>query len=448
MASDAPVLYFHQRYILNQGVTELMKRSFYSLFVVCMLATGLISCQAKPSAAVHKASVNTGIVSTNSADNGYRLEIQNSDPTLSTYRANAQQEFAIAYPQLVTRWAANPNTAPRVVTLTFVKNLGAAAETSSDLIQVDLDYAHTNPYDPGVLTHELTHVVQGYPTYVVWLTEAIANYSSQLYGPRREEVFRSASKFLPNTTYLSDPYDTGSRFLFWLAQNKRHDIVDRLNRILQANTYTPTVFVQLTGKTLDQLWAQYQASGGNVFTIQHKSPQQIYQSVMALTPALTTPITRTDAANWQIYQGSHSRCGFQGSSYNASDATTNTFLPCSGLHTAGHNFAYQADMTILRGDGGGIIGRGVGDKGLRFRVGSDGTYDLANGQTTLVPWNRSSAIKQGKQTNTLLMVVEDRAIYLYVNGQYLGNANDTATGGGYFGFMAVDFGDITSVNYK
>jgi hypothetical protein len=102
----------------------------------------------------------------------------------------------------------------------------------------------------------------------------------------------------------------------------------------------------------------------------------------------------------------------------------------------------------MQGDSGSLIGRGVGTNGLRFRVGSDGTFDLANGQTTLIPWTSSSAIKQGRQTNTLLMAVEDRAIYLYVNGQYPGHASDTFTGGGYFGFMAVDFGNATSVNYQ
>ena len=46
------------------------------------------------------------------------------------------------------------------------------------------------------------------------------------------------------------------------------------------------------------------------------------------------------------------------------------------------------------------------------------------------------------------MAVEDRDIYLYVNGQYLGHASDTLTGGGYFGFMAVNFGNSTSVSYR
>lgn len=394
---------------------------------------------------------NAALVVPASAGPGYSLEIQNSDQSLSTYDANAQQEFALAYPQLVTRWSANPATAPRVVTLRFVKNLGnAAAETFSDqhLIEVDLDYAHANPYDPGVLTHELTHVVQGYPTYVPWLTEAIANYSSQLYGPRREDVDRSAAKFLPNTTYLSDPYDTGARFLFWLSQNRRHDIVDRLNRLLQTGSYTPDSFVQLTGETLDKLWGEYQAAGGQVFTIQNKTPQQIYQSVMALTPDLTTPITSTDTAAWEVAQRDNYGCGFQNGTYVAHIATTNMFLPCAGQNIAGHNFAYQVDMTITQGDSGGIIGRGVGTNGLRFRAGSDGTFDLANGQSTLVPWTSSSAIKPRGQANTLLMVVEDKDIYLYINGQYLAHASDTFTGGGYFGFMAVDFGNVTSVNYQ
>jgi hypothetical protein len=410
-----------------------------------IVIAGFISfwVQQSGSAPAHAASVTTGTAKS------YRLEIQNGDASLRTYIANAQEEFAIVYPQLVTRWAADPNTASDVVTLRFVKNLGNPAETlAGNLIEVDLDYAHANPYDPGVLTHELTHVVQSYHVNGGWLTEAIANYSSQLYGPRREDVYRSAAKYIPNTTYLTDPYDTGARFLFWLSQNKRHDIVDQLNRILQAGNYTPNSFVQLTGETLDQLWAEYQASGGTVFTLQNKTPEQIYQGVTALTPDLTTSITPADAANWEVKQGNNYGCGFQSGSYSVSMATTDMFLPCAGLNTAGHNFAFQTDMTIAQGDSGGIIGRGVGTNGLRFRVGSDGTFDLVNGQSTLIPGTSSPAIKQGKQTNTLLMAVEDKDVYLYVNGQYLGHASDTFTGGGYFGFMAVDFGNPTSVTYQ
>lgn len=423
-----------------------MKKTFQALFVIMIVIAGLISfwIQQSRSAPAHAASVTTGTAK------NYRLEIQDSDATLNTYIANAQEEFSIVYPQLVTRWAANPNTAPDVVTLQFVKNLGAAAEAfpAQHLIKVDLDYAHANPYDPGVLTHELTHIMQNYHINGGWLTESIANYSSQLYGPRREDVFRSAAKYIPNTTYLTNSYDTGARFLFWLSQNKRHDIVDQLNRILQAGNYTPDSFVRLTGKTLDQLWAEYQASGDAVFTLQNKTPQQIYQGVTALTPDLTSPITPADAANWEVQQGNNSSCGFQNGSYTASMATTDMFLPCSALNTAGHNFAYQANMTIVQGDSGGIIGRGVGTNGLRFRVGSDGTFDLVNGQSTLIPNTSSTSIKQGHQTNTLLMAVEDQNVYLYVNGQYLGHASDTVTGGGYFGFMAVDFGNSTSVTYQ
>lgn len=422
-----------------------MKRSFKALCILLILVAGFVFFwEQTGSAQMHSSSISI------STEKDYRLEVQNGDPSLSTYSANAQEEFAQVYPQLVMRWAANPNTAPHVVTLRFVKNLGNAAEAlwTQHLIDVDLDYARATPYDPGVLTHELTHIVQGYPTYVPWLTEAIANYSSQLYGPRREEVYRSAAKSIPSTTYLTNPYDTGARFLFWLAQNKRHKIVDRLNRILQTGNYTPKSFVQLTGETLDQLWMEYKASGGNVFTLQNKTPQQIFQSVTALTPDLATPITTANAADWQEMQGKNYSCGLKGGSYTVSITMKNTFLPCVRSNTVGHNFAYQMDMTITQGDGGGIIGRGVGTNGLRFRVSTDGTFDLVNGQTTLIPSTSSSAIKQGRQTNTLLMAVEDRDIYLYINGQYLGYANDTFTGGGYFGLMAVDFGNATSVNYQ
>jgi hypothetical protein len=380
----------------------------------------------------------------------YQLEIRDSDANVSAYSENAKKEFASVYPQLVARWSANPATAPRVVTLQYVKNLENAAAVAlwdQHLIQVDFNYARDNSYDPGVVTHELTHIVQAYPISS-WLTEAIANYSSQLYGPRREDVHRSAASYIPDSTYLSNPYDTGARFLFWIAQNERADIVDQLNRKMQDGSYTSDSFGQLTGKTLDQLWAAYKAASGNVFTIQNKTPQQIYQSVRTLTPALKTSITAADTASWAVTQDDAGSCGFRDGAYVVSITQKNILLPCAGTKTAGHNFAYQVEMTISQGDSGGLIGRGSDDDALCFRVGADGTFDLGNGPATLLASRSNPAIKQGKQTNTLLMVVEDQAIYVYVNGTYLGTANDTLTGGGFFGLMAVNFGALTSVAYR
>lgn len=422
-----------------------MEETLQILFAIVIVVAGLIFFwkQRSKSRSGHAASGTT-----NATESPY-LEIQNGDKRLSAYIANAQEEVAIVYPQLVMRWAADPDTAPDVITLRFVQNLASATRTSpaEHLIEVDPGYAYANPYDPGVLTRELTYIVQNYPIDGGWLTKAIANYSNQLYAPRRGNVHRSAAKYFPNATYLTDPYNTGARFLLWLSQHKRPDLVDQLNRLLQAGNYTPDSFVQLTDETLDQLWAEYQASGGVIFTLQNKTLEQIYQAVMDLTPNLTTSITPTDAAHWLVTQEDNWRCGFENGFYTASMTATNMVLFCAGSCTAGHNFAFQVGMTIIQGDSGGIIGRGVGGNGLRFRVGSDGTFDLVNGQTTLIPGMSSPAIKQGLETNTLLMVVEDKDVYLYVNGQYLGHASDTFTSSGYFGFMAVNFGNPTSVEY-
>ncbi len=422
-----------------------MKETLQILFAIMIVIAGFIFFWKQRS---KSSSANAASATTNATESSY-LEIQNGDKRLSTFIANAQEEVAIVYPQLVMRWAADVDTAPDVIKLRFVKSPENAIRTPSaeHLIEVDFNYAYTNPYDPGALTRALTHILQNYPIDGGWLTEAIASYSSQLYAPRRGDMHRSVAKSLFDTTYLTDPYDTGARFLFWISQHKRHDIVDQLNRLLQTGNYTPESFMQLTDETLDQLWAGYQASGGAIFTLQNKTPEQIYQAVMELTPNLTTSITPTDAAHWQVAQGDDWRCGFENGFYTASMAGTNMVLFCPGVCTAGHNFAFQVDMTIIQGDSGGIIGRGVGGNGLRFRVGSDGTFDLVNGQTTLIPGTNSPAIKQKLETNTLLMVVEDKDIYLYVNGQYLDHASDTFTRSGYFGFMAVNFGNPTSVEY-
>src|SRR5436189_2063268 len=54
------------------------------------------------------------------------------------------------------------------------------------ILTVGVDWLKKNPDDIGMLAHELTHAVQAYPKADPgWLTEGIADYARQLYGPQQ-----------------------------------------------------------------------------------------------------------------------------------------------------------------------------------------------------------------------------------------------------------------------
>ena|GEM_PF-1716012 len=111
--------------------------------------------------------------------------------------------------------------------------------------------------DWGMIAHELVHFVQGYPggagTGVPgWITEGIGDYV-------RHAMFEPKVPMRPigrNARY-QDAYQTSAGFLMWITEHYNLDIVPLLNVHGRKRTYSPAVFVEYTGKELDELWAEY-----------------------------------------------------------------------------------------------------------------------------------------------------------------------------------------------
>ncbi len=98
---------------------------------------------------------------------------------------------------------------------------------------------------------------------------------------------------------------------------------------------------------------------------------------------------------------------------------------CLAVDSNYTNFAFEAQMQIMKGDGGGLIFRDQ-DTPQAYRnytldVFQDGSYDLyivnASGATVLTSGN-SSAIKQGVgQSNLVAVVAQGNTITVYINHQ-------------------------------
>jgi hypothetical protein len=126
------------------------------------------------------------------------------------------------------------------------------------------------------------------------------------------------------------------------------------------------------------------------------------------------------------------------------------------------NFAIQADMTILSGDGGGIIFRKNTEAQYRFHLALDGRFDLVD-QANLGPNGSNPAIREGlNQTNRVTIIVHKQMIYIYINGQFImhvngnsvdinglpaGKLNGSPSSYGTVGLMANDSNDPTVVRF-
>ena len=115
--------------------------------------------------------------------------------------------------------------------------------------------------DGGMIVHEMVHVVQSYKHYndtdaPGWLVEGIADYVRWFfYEPLSVHPHPKAADADARKSYR-----VTAAFLFWASNRYDADLVPKLNAALQANTYTEGLFNDLTGKTLDDLNAEWKAS--------------------------------------------------------------------------------------------------------------------------------------------------------------------------------------------
>jgi hypothetical protein len=179
------------------------------------------------------------------------------------------------------------------------------------------------------------------------------------------------------------------------------------------------------------------------------NPQNLFSSVTGAQPAYTTTLTAQDGGQWQTgtFSGGGS-CDFSPGSYTIQVSQNNTAGICDANATSVADVAIQVSMTTISGDGGGIAFRDNGASFYRFRVDSDGTYALED-QSSIISSGSSSAIKTGQNpVNVLTVIAEGQQIWMYVNGQFLGNVTDNASSSGKIGLFAIDLGHSTQVSFS
>jgi hypothetical protein len=142
---------------------------------------------------------------------------------------------------------------PRKVTLVFKRDMKGVAGTSGDRIAISEEWVQKHPDDFGMVIHELTHVVQGYPKYdPAWLVEGIADYVRyRHFEPDHMPRVR------PKKAGYREGYGAAAAFLAWVEKAHDKQIVPKLNRALRAGKYREALFKDYTGKDLDQLWRDF-----------------------------------------------------------------------------------------------------------------------------------------------------------------------------------------------
>lgn len=184
--------------------------------------------------------------------------------------------------------------------------------------------------------------------------------------------------------------------------------------------------------------------------------QAVYSQATSGTPALNSPLSYQDAANWEVYNTTDGGgCGFNGGALHSSVPSKGFYVACFARATNFSNFAFQVQMTILKGDEGGILFRANPTNYQYYfliisRSGAYSLYLSKDKQHNLsIAGDNSTAIKTtAGQANLVTVIAKGGTIYLYINKQFVGSVNDGSFNSGQIGVLSSDNTNSTDVAFN
>lgn len=146
--------------------------------------------------------------------------------------------------------------------------------------------------------------------------------------------------------------------------------------------------------------------------------------------------------NWNTGSG----CDFVSSAYHITESSTNTFNVCFNSGSNYSNFTFQVEMSLVKGDGGGIVFRAneSTDQFYRLTFYSDGTYGLyvyVNASGSSSRTIKTGSVPSGttmSDTNTIAIVANGTTLLIYFNKQQIDTVSDSTYSSGEIGLTASD----------
>lgn len=187
---------------------------------------------------------------------GYSLIFVSNDQNLDpAVKQKLIDTYFKVYPTLVKTF--NKSASKNVLFLVDTA-YKAVAESSGNEVKFSAGYMKAHPYDTDVVTHETMHIVQGYGYSAgpVWLTEGIADYVRYKYGIDNAGSKWTLPAYNVKQSYTNSYRITG-RFFVWIEEQVKEGTIKKMDASLRKHTYNEGTWKDLTGKTLDELWAEY-----------------------------------------------------------------------------------------------------------------------------------------------------------------------------------------------
>lgn len=190
---------------------------------------------------------------------GFSLEIKNTDPDLNqSVKQSLIDTYFAVYPVLARYY--NIHTAKEVTFLIDTSYTGVA-EAGGRQVRINPKWLKQHPNDFDLITHEVMHLVQNYPSDAGpwWLTEGIADYVRYVFGVDNALGGWSLPEYSPDQNY-DNSYRITARFLLWIENEVKPGTVKQLDHAMRTRTYKPESWREITGLSVDELWAKYAAN--------------------------------------------------------------------------------------------------------------------------------------------------------------------------------------------
>lgn len=191
-------------------------------------------------------------------------------------------------------------------------------------------------------------------------------------------------------------------------------------------------------------------------TTAHANPNPYGQTPGTLQ--LLDPLKNNQSgARWEVAANGNSSCKFSNGAYHISTAKNNYSFFCSAdaqPYTQLHNFVYEVQMTILKGDAGGMgfhLSATANLNAYYMRLTQDGYYALILFGTTnqILVSGTSPAIHTGlNKTNTLAVAVIGTHIDFYINRTHIDGITDATYTQGQIALVASDLTAPTEVAFN
>lgn len=163
--------------------------------------------------------------------------------------------YFLNYPKLVKKYNQKSR---RSVTFVIDPDYDGVAATAGGIVRYSPKWFAKNPGDIDVVTHEVMHIVQGYPNGAGpwWITEGIADYVRFVEGVDNAGANWRLPDFKETQKY-TDAYRITARFFYWMETKVRKGVIQKLDLAMRSKTYSDDFWKRETGSTVDELWLRY-----------------------------------------------------------------------------------------------------------------------------------------------------------------------------------------------